>query len=143
MTRFLSIPSLLLLLSVLLLSSTPVVEARIPRHSNFKRQTVTAAHSGKRGSLELGKFNNFPDCIDGCGTYFNSLFESNSALRRNRRAREEAVSSLQDCEWVCTELHPETFDSSHTDQMVVEIAHLSAPAAESSSVSPSLFMPPF
>lgn len=64
MTRFLSIPSLLFLLSVLILSSSPVVDARIPRHSNFKRQTVTAAHSGRRGSLELGKFNNFPDCID-------------------------------------------------------------------------------
>lgn len=40
---------------------------------------------------------------------------------------------------VCTELHPETFASSPTDQMVVEghveIAHLSAGPSSSSSAS--------
>lgn len=66
MLHFLTVPSLVLLLSLLAISST--AEARIPRQNarrNFKRQTDTAAHTSRKGgSLELASFDSYRECVD-------------------------------------------------------------------------------
>ena len=64
-----TLPSLLLVLSTLVLST----EARIPKHSNFKRSTATAAHTNQRGELELSQFDTLDTCVEVSLAFLPSL----------------------------------------------------------------------